>query len=91
LKKESLTATIKKCLGLLTQSDQKKLILVVAVQILMGLLDLIAVAVIGLLGALTVTGVQSAETGGRVLSVLRLLQIDELSFQIQAAIWVPLH
>ena len=86
MKNESLTATIRKCLGLLTQLDQKKLILVVAVQILMGLLDLIAVAIIGLLGALTVTGVQSAQTGDRVLSVLRLLQIDEISFQMQAAI-----
>lgn len=86
MKNESLTATIRKCLGLLTQLDQKKLVLVVAVQILMGLLDLIAVAIIGLLGALTVTGVQSAQTGDRVLSVLRLLQIDEISFQMQAAI-----
>lgn len=78
--------TISECLKLLSERDRKKLGLVVIVQIMMGVLDLIAVAIIGLLGALTVTGVQSTQTGGRVSTVLEFLQLSSYSFQVQAAI-----
>jgi ABC-type multidrug transport system fused ATPase/permease subunit len=71
---------------LLSERDRKKLGLVVIVQIMMGVLDLIAVAIIGLLGALTVTGVQSTQSGGRVSAVLEFLQLSKYSFQVQAAI-----
>jgi ABC-type multidrug transport system fused ATPase/permease subunit len=82
----SMRVTVSKCLHLLSLQDRKKLALVVTVHILMGALDLVAVAIIGLLGALTVTGVQSAETGGRVSSVLEVLQLSTYTFQVQAAV-----
>jgi ABC-type multidrug transport system fused ATPase/permease subunit len=44
------------------------------------------VLVIGILGALSVTGLQSHQPGTRVSSVLRLLHIEGLTFQTQAAI-----
>ena len=82
----ALQITISKCLQLLSLRDRRKLGLVVLVQILMGILDLVAVAIIGLLGALTVTGIQSAETGGRVANVLEYLRLSTYSFQVQAAV-----
>jgi ATP-binding cassette subfamily C protein len=66
--------------------DQKKLIAVSIIQILLGLLDLIGVAAIGLLGALTVNGIQSQQPTGRIYSVLETLGISTLSFQTQVAI-----
>lgn len=78
--------TISECLALLSALDRKKLGLAVIVQILMGVLDLIAVAIVGLLGALTVTGVQSTRTGERVSTVLKLIHISTFTFQWQAAI-----
>ena len=66
--------------------DQKKLIVVSIIQILLGLLDLIGVAAIGLLGALTVNGIQSQQPTGRIYSVLETLEISTLSFQTQVAI-----
>lgn len=86
MKSSRMRLTIIECLQLLSGHDRKKLGLVVVVQIMMGVLDLIAVAIIGLLGALTVTGVQSTQAGGRVSSVLEYLQISSYSFQVQAAI-----
>ena len=50
----------------------------------MGILDLLGVVAIGLLGALSVTGLQSRQPGDRVQSVLQLLGIADLSFQAQA-------
>ena len=52
----------------------------------MGALDLLGVAAIGLLGALSVTGLQSGEPGDRVSLALRALHISDLSFQTQATV-----
>jgi len=52
----------------------------------MSVLDLLGVLAIGLLGALSVSGLQSNKPGDRVSSALQLLQISNLSFQAQASI-----
>ena len=70
----------------LSRSDQGKVIAVAIVQICMAALDLLGVVAIGLLGALSVTGLQSNPPGDRVASALRLLHISESSFQTQATI-----
>lgn len=51
-----------------------------------GMLDLMGVIAIGLLGALSVTGLQSRDPGDRVSSVLETLHIENQSFQTQATI-----
>jgi ABC-type multidrug transport system fused ATPase/permease subunit len=52
----------------------------------MGLLDLAGVAIIGVLGALSVRGVQSQLPGDRVSQVLEFLKLIDKPFQQQAAI-----
>lgn len=52
----------------------------------MGLLDLIGVAAIGLLGALSITNVQSDEPGNRVTAVLEAIRLENLTFQTQAIV-----
>ena len=52
----------------------------------MGLVDLVGVALIGVLGALAVNGVQSKEPGSRVNSVLNFFHLGNEPFQIQVAI-----
>jgi len=52
----------------------------------MGILDLLGVVAIGLLGALSVSGLQSLEPGNRVNTALELLHIAEMTFQAQALI-----
>ncbi len=78
--------TIARSLSVLTRNDQKKIILVILIQISLSILDLIGVTLIGLLGALTITGVQSQPTSGRVYSFLKLIQLDSMSLQSQATI-----
>ena len=79
-------SSIARCLGVLSSQDQKKIIAVTLIQVSMGALDLLGVAAIGLLGALSVTGLQSRPPGDRINSVLRILHVSELSFQSQAVI-----
>jgi ABC-type multidrug transport system fused ATPase/permease subunit len=70
----------------LPKADHRKIVLVVALQVGLGFLDLIGVAAIGVLGALAVTGVQSTQPGNRVSAVLELLGLSNLSFQSQVAV-----
>ncbi len=70
----------------LPPSDRRKVIAVVFLQISIGALDLLGVIAIGLLGSLSVAGIQSQNPGSRVNSFLRALQISESTFQFQASI-----
>ena len=78
-------STIGRSAKVLSRSDQKKIILVTLLQIFFGLLDLIGVAIIGILGALAISGIESKQPGNRVNTALKLLQIDQKPFQTQAA------
>ena len=79
-------SAIARSMQILSRSDQRKVIAVAFVQICMAALDLLGVVAIGLLGALSVTGLQSNTPGDRVTSVLRVLHISEFPFQTQATI-----
>lgn len=71
---------------ILSKSDRKKILAVVVLQVFLSALDLLGVLAIGLLGALSVSGLQSREPGLQLDSILRYLTISELSFQTQVAI-----
>jgi ABC-type multidrug transport system fused ATPase/permease subunit len=70
----------------LSRTDQKKIILIAILQIFMSLLDLLGVLAIGLLGALSVSGLQSENPSERITSILNFLRISEEPFQSQVAI-----
>lgn len=71
---------------LLEKRDQKRIFLVLLVQIFMGLLDLIGVITVGILGSLAVTGIQSKKPSGIVAKFLETLNLSSSSLQSQVAI-----
>jgi ATP-binding cassette, subfamily B, bacterial PglK len=77
--------TIARSAKVLSVSDRRKIIAVIFLQISFGFLDLIGVAVIGVIGALAITGVQAREPGNRVSSLLEFLQLDGYQLQTQVA------
>ena len=77
---------ISKSISILDKGDRLKIYLVVLIQILMGGLDLAGVALIGILGSLAVSGVESHQPGNRVSSILKFLGIDNLGFNQQALV-----
>ena len=79
-------STIGRSMRVLSPADQNKVGAVALLQICMGALDLLGVVAIGLLGALSVTGLQSHKPGNRVGAALKLLHISNSSFQSQATI-----
>ena len=83
---DSNWSTIKRCVRLLSRRDRRKVALVVVFQVVMGGLDLLAIALIGVLGSLAVSGVSSRQPGNRVGDALELLGLQGQSFQFQASV-----
>lgn len=72
--------------SVLSSDDRRKMLAVTILQMSLGFLDLLGVLAIGLLGALSVTGLQSQKPIEQIDSVIQLLHISEVPFQSQVAI-----
>ncbi len=70
----------------LPASDRRRVMVVVIVQILMGFFDLLGVALVGVIGSLSVSGIQSKGPGDSVKQVLDLIGASNISFQQQIAV-----
>ncbi len=80
----SSNTTFRQAIGILSKSDRRKLSIVTVVQVFLGILDLLGVLAIGLLGTLSITGIQSREPGNRVNTALSFLGLGDSTFQVQA-------
>jgi ABC-type multidrug transport system fused ATPase/permease subunit len=78
--------TIYKALSLMSSSDRKKLSLVVILQFMVSLLDLLGVALVGVLGAVVVAGLGSGVQGNRVTSIIEFFGMQNQSLQFQSAV-----
>lgn len=74
------------CFKVISKRDRYKVVTLLFVQLTLSILDLLGVITIGLLGALSVTGLQSGIPTGRVASLINLIGLESLAFQAQAAI-----
>ena len=81
-----LISIVLRILGILSKKDKFKLILLGISQILLSFLDLIGVALIGIIGSIAVSNNGSRKIGTRVEKVLEFLKIDGFSIQQQVAI-----
>jgi ABC-type multidrug transport system fused ATPase/permease subunit len=70
----------------LNRRERRRVGLVALVQIFLGFLDLVGVAMIGVIGSLAVNGIQSRNPGTRVSNFLETIGLNEFSFQKQVAI-----
>jgi ABC-type multidrug transport system fused ATPase/permease subunit len=72
--------------GLLSRRDKHKMFAVSFGQVLLSFLDLLGVALIGVIGALTIRGVSNQAPGDRVSKVLEFLNLDESVLQTQVSV-----
>jgi len=78
-------STISRSFAVLESVDRRKIWAVTVIQVSLSILDLIGVAMVGLLGALSVSGIQSANPSGRLLEALEFFGLQNESFQRQVA------
>jgi ABC-type multidrug transport system fused ATPase/permease subunit len=77
---------ITRALETLSRKDKIKLALLSLIQTALSILDVVGVALIGIIGSLAVRGVQSNVAGDRTAKALSLLRIESFSLQHQIAI-----
>ena len=75
---------IRKSLDLLSKKEKQKLSFITILQIISSFLDLLGIAVVGVLGAITVIGFGSGQPGDRVSLFLSFLHLNDSSLQTQA-------
>ena len=71
---------------ILNKEDQLKLLAISLLQFALGLFDLLGVLLIGLLAALSIKGIQDAESTTQIETILIFFNIENFPFQVQAAI-----
>jgi ATP-binding cassette subfamily C protein len=86
LRSKVYRTTLSQCFALLTRSDRKKLGIMAALQLFLSLLDLIGVALIGLVATIAINGIGSKGPGDQIDRILQLAGISDLSLQSQTAI-----
>jgi ABC-type multidrug transport system fused ATPase/permease subunit len=77
---------IGKSYQILNRSERIKYVLVSSTQTFLGLLDLAGVAIVGAIGALAVSGVQSKTPGNKVSSILKFANLENFTLQKQIMI-----
>ena len=75
-----------RALRLLKRDDKYKLVAITIVQVLLGILDVLSVAIIGLLTAISVNGIQSKSTTSEILERIPLINLNDLTFQNRVAL-----
>jgi ABC-type multidrug transport system fused ATPase/permease subunit len=78
--------TIARAFQVLDQVERRKILSVAIAQTFLGFLDLLGVVLVGLIGSMAVTGIQSKEPSSSIQKVLDFLQISAFSFQLQVAL-----
>ena len=68
---------------LLSTRDRRRILYLLPLNIILGLLDLLGVMFVGVIGALTISGVTGSSPGDRVLSLTQFFNLDDNSYQIQ--------
>jgi ATP-binding cassette, subfamily B, bacterial PglK len=86
LKNRFKNSALNQTLLLLKPLDRIKIYFMAVIQISFSFLDLVGIALFGVLGSLAITGSSSRQTGDRVNSVLEFLNLENLELQKQAAI-----
>jgi ATP-binding cassette subfamily C protein len=70
----------------LTRKERGRVFAVAIVQVGLGFLDLLGVAIVGIIGSLAVNGIQSKAPGTRISEILQNLGLGGFTFQTQVAI-----
>jgi ABC-type bacteriocin/lantibiotic exporter with double-glycine peptidase domain len=81
-----IVLTTKSCFTLLSREEIRKVKLVAVLQLFLAFVDFVAVIAIGLVGTLSVYGIQSRSPNGQLKWLLDLLNMSNFDFQHQVVI-----
>jgi ABC-type multidrug transport system fused ATPase/permease subunit len=80
-----LTTVIRSSFSILDRHGKRRFLVVSIMQVVLSFIDLLSVALVGIIASLTLRGVQSQNPGDRTLRLLEFLHLDRMTFQSQVA------
>ena len=83
MKSGQISAAIRMALNTFTTKEKRKIAALMFAQSLSAILDLIGVGLIGVIGAISISGVASQRPGNRVYGITSFLGLSDMSMQIQ--------
>lgn len=86
MQSDFLSSSFIQSFNLFNKRQRRKLTILGIVQVLLGLIDIVAVGLLAVLGNLAVIGIQSRITSGNTYKLLEILGIQNLNVQRQALI-----
>ena len=86
LRRAAWVVAVRRAMSMLPENRRRRLMLLVIVQMFLGGLDLIAVSLVGLMGSLSVSGVQSKQPTGFIADVLHILGLSGQTLQFQIGV-----
>lgn len=81
-----ISKNVYQLLSLFKRTEQIKLLFVIVIQSILAFLDLIGVALLGVVGSLSAVGLQKSNPGERVSAILNLFGLQDLSLDAQIGI-----
>ena len=81
-----MVTAYRRAINLIGIKDRRKYLSVMLIHAGLGVMDLFGVVLIGIIGALSISGVMSNEPGNRTARLLEFLQISNFTFQNQVAL-----
>jgi ATP-binding cassette subfamily C protein len=70
----------------LDRRERIVILILIFVQVSLSILDLIGVALLGLVGAISISGIQSAKQSNQIGELLKFLNLENFTFQLQVAV-----
>jgi ABC-type multidrug transport system fused ATPase/permease subunit len=86
IQKKIANSRVYTVLNILSKREKKFIFLILTIQIVLGIMDLVGVMLVGLIAAISVTGVSNSQLGDRTSSALGVINLENSSLQTQAAV-----
>ena len=86
VEKTKVHEMVQACLGELSPTQKKKLLIFAFFQALVGIFDLVGIALMGAVGAIAITGLQTNTSPRSLQKYFAILNLESEPFQIQVAI-----
>ena len=84
--KSDILSIIRVFMQRIGKRERRRLFLLILTQVLVNFIDLIGIGLLGLVGAITVAGIQSQSTSPAILTMLNMIGLENKSFQMQVSV-----
>lgn len=77
---------LRKCISLISKAERNKISLLIASQLALAVLDLLGVALFGILAVISISGIKSSSLGSGISRILEILQLNNSSLEFQVSV-----